>query len=172
MERWLPLAGFRNYLVSEEGFVRHENNSQDLACLVNTTGVVYVTLWQDGKRYSRGLARLVAQTFLPEPEFPHFDTPINLNGDGSDNRVTNLMWRPRWFAVKYHKQFDEKPKGFRVPIVDLDSGERFPTSWEAAIKFGLLDHDILKQTLNHQRVFPTNQLFEPEWRNATYLIEQ
>ena len=171
MERWEIIPDFPNYLVSDEGFVRHEKGEQDLKCLTNNTGVVYVNLWQDGRRHGRSLARLVALAFLAEPEYPHFDTPINLNGDGSDNRASNLMWRPRWFAVKYHQQFYSSPKGFRVPIVDLDSGERFPNSWEAATKFGLLDIDILKQTLTHNRVFPTNQLFEVEWRKTSYLID-
>lgn len=168
MERWEPISEFPYYLVSDAGFVRHESKKKDLIVSVNNTGNVFVSLWVDGKAVNRSLARLVAQTFLDIPIQPSFDTPINLNGDRYDNRALNLVWRPLWFARRYFQQFNRPPEGFSVPIIELKTGEQFSSSWEAAIKYGLLDRQIFLATMGNRPVWPTDQLFEPIWRNTPY----
>jgi hypothetical protein len=91
-----------------------------------------------------------------------FNTPIHLNGDKDDNRADNLTLRPLWFAREYHKQFESPPRGLRIPVEITNGvglGEFFKTSWDAAIKYGLLDREILIATLNQMYVFPTYQRF-------------
>ena len=168
MEQWASIYGFPNYLVSDRGLVIHERKGRELTRFTNNSGVVYVGLTLGERTYNRSVPLLVANAFLEDPPFETFNGVINLNGDRLDNRAENLRWRPYWFVRKYFQQFKQPPKGFKVPVIELDSGLRFPNSWTAAITYGLLDFDILTRTLNHQRVFPTNQLFEPIWRNTPY----
>ena len=52
------------------------------------------------------------------------------------------------------------PQGFSVPIVETHTGEEFPTSWDAAIKYGLIDRDILLAIQNKTFVWPTYQFFK------------
>jgi hypothetical protein len=47
-----------------------------------------------------------------------------------------------------------------VPIVEIQSGERFENSWEAVVKYGVLHKDITFSIFNEERVFPTGQRFE------------
>ena len=155
------LKDFPGYWISSDGSVKNERRSYPLSRLVNNTGAVYVSLYQDGKAYNRSLARLVAEAFLPEPESEAFDTPINLNGNRMDCRLENLMWRPYWFARAYFKQFHNNQRGYNCPVELLDTGERFNTSWEAAVKYGLLDRDILVKTMNHEQVWPAMFTFRP-----------
>lgn len=159
---WAPIPDFPGYSVNYLGEVRNDDTGGRLLVLTmnrSRNGLVQVGLMKDGTQYKRGVALLVANAFLDPPAIPTFDTPINLDGDRTNNHVENLMWRPRWFAIKYHSQFHQERRGFADPIVDVDTGEIFHDSFAAAKKYGLLDREILMATLNRTYVWPTYQRF-------------
>lgn len=54
----------------------------------------------------------------------------------------------------------EGPTGINRPIVDVRTHECFDRSWDAAIKYGLIDRDIMLSILNRTVVFPTFQMFQ------------
>lgn len=164
-EKWVPLNEFPGYLVSTDGRVMNDWGDRIKQPSRNQQGVCVVNLHQGGRQYLRSLAVLVANTFLYNPDVPrHFDTPIHLNGDRMDCRVDNLALRPRWFAIRYHQQFSEWERenrfGFKCPVMLIETEEVFPTSWEAAIKYGLLDREIFIATANRTYVFPHQFHFE------------
>lgn len=149
------------YSVSSHGRIRNDKSGRILVMTVNQRGVVQVGLVHHrGPQVKRSVALLVARTFLSEPEQSAFDTPIHLDGDKLNNHAHNLMWRPRWFAVRYHQQFHNDERGFAVPVMEINSGETFKDSWSAAIKFGLIDREIALASLNRTYVWPTYQMFE------------
>ena len=156
---WEIIPEFPGYSVSREGRVRNDDTGRILALTKNQHGLIQVGLMRDCNQYKRGVALLVANAFLPPSTIEAFNTPINLDGDRTNNRVENLMWRPRWFAILYHRQFHNDLRGFREPIMEVRTKQRFPNSWEAAITFGLLDREILIATLNRTYVWPTYQEF-------------
>lgn len=157
---WREIPDFPGYSVSNMGRIRNDRTDRIMALQINQHGIVHVGLFRDGKQHKRGVALLVCEAFLPPPSPPTFDTPIHLDGDLTNNHIDNLMWRPRWFAVKYHKQFDSRePMGFSGPIQDKRTGQVFRNSWEAATTFGLLDREIFLATLNRTYVWPTYQEF-------------
>lgn len=156
---WEIIPEFPDYSVSAFGKVRNEITGRVLAMTQNQHGILHVGLMRDGRQHKRAVALLVARMFLPAPEPDTFDTPINLDGDRGHCVVDNLMWRPRWFAVRYHKQFFSNQRGFVKPIVEIHTGERFKTSWDAATKYGLLDREIMTATINRTYVWPTYQQF-------------
>ena len=159
MEEWRSIPGFENYAVSDQGRVMNLDTDYFMALTRNQRGILMVGLVRDGVQYKRSVTVLVADAFLEPHKLPAFDTPVNLDGDRTNNEVENLVWRPRWFAVKYAQQFYSSERGFLVPIEDIATGETFPTSWEAATKYGLLDREILTATINHTFVWPTYQRF-------------
>ena len=154
-----PIEYFPGYSVSPSGVVRNDDTGRGMALTKNQHGIVQVGLMQNGTQYKRGVALLVAKAFLSPPISSAFNTPINLDGDRSNNHIENLMWRPRWFAIFYHRQFYNDKRGFREPVIDVKTKEWFPNSWEAAIKYGLLDREIMIATLNRTYVWPTYQEF-------------
>lgn len=160
-EQWSPLWEFPGYWISNHGVVRHTDRAFPLSTNINNTGTVYVSLWHNNKAYNRALALLVASTFLDPPPLDTFNCPINLNGVRRDCRAENLMWRPTWFARKYRQQFVNGKRGFKIPVMILETGETFDNSWEAAIKYGLLDADILERTYNNEKVWPEDLTFRP-----------
>ena len=159
MEHWKEIPEFPGYSVSDMGHVRNDETGYLLTLLQNREGVVNVGMIKDKRQYKRAVALLVARAFLDPPSPPAFDTPINLDGDRTNNDVTNLMWRPRWFAIAYARQFHTERKGIRVPIEDVNTGEHYRNSWAAATQLGLLDKEILLAIMNHTYVWPTYQIF-------------
>lgn len=144
---WIDLPA---YSVSDEGDVRNDASLRNLAQSVTASGVRKVSLNDsDGKRRTLGVAHLVATNFV-EGETTTFDTVINLDGDRSNNRAENLMWRPRWFAVAYHRQFSRVPVGGHC--VCFDTEEIFPRPIDAAMKYGLMEIDIVQSCFRTEEV--------------------
>lgn len=156
---WIPIEEFPGYSVSQDGRVKNDDKTRLLTLTRNQLGIIQVGLMRNGVQYKRGVALLVARAFLPPPSPATFNTPINLDGDRSNNHAENLMWRPRWFAIKYHQQFHKERRGFNEPIVEINTDEKFPDSWAAATTYGLLDLEIVLATLNRTYVWPTYQEF-------------
>ena len=127
--------------MSDAGSVRNDETERILLPQVNQHGIVNVGLTKNKVQYKRALSILVAEAFVLRPSFT-FDTPINLDGDRRNNRADNLLWRPRWFATKYYQQFQQTHPCFSRKVQNIETGEVFNTSWEAALALGALDRDI------------------------------
>lgn len=159
MERWEPIDLFPGYSVSSYGRIRADKSGRILALNTNQYGVLQVGMMRDREQRHRSVPLLVANAFLPSPG-EAFDTPINLDGDRSNNHVDNLAWRPRWFAIKYNQQFKHPyPNRINAPIIDLKTQEISVNSLECAKRYGLLEEDVVLSILNRTYVWPTYQEF-------------
>lgn len=158
-EHWKAIERFPEYSVSNYGRVRSNKSGRILSTSPNQFGVVQVGLMKDGVQYHRSVPLLVAKAFIPIKPGP-FDTPINLDGDRLNNRVDNLVWRPRWFAIKYNRQFRfPYPDRIDRPIVDKKTGEVSNNSLDCACRYGLLEEEIVISILTRTYVWPTYQEF-------------
>jgi hypothetical protein len=159
-ENWVRIEEFPDYSVNPLGQVRKESTGRPLVVRINQYGVPYVGMMWAGRQRIRSLPRLVATAFIPQPN-QIFDTPINLNGDRTDCRVENLVWRPRWYAVYYVNQFQDRyDNPINVPIREVETGEEFPDSLSAGCRFGLLEREVVLSILNNTLAWPTYQQFE------------
>lgn len=157
---WVAVEGFPGYSVNPLGEVRKDSTGRVLHTRLNQYGVPYVGLMRDWRQRIRSLPRLVATAFVPVPN-EIFDTPINLDGNRTNCRVDNLMWRPRWYAIYYVNQFkDRYDNPINAPVRDVESGEEFPDSLSAACRFGLLEREVVLSILNNTLAWPTYQQFE------------
>jgi NUMOD4 motif len=158
-EQWRLIEHFPGYSVSNHGRVRTDKTGRILALSENQFGLLQVGLMRDEEQKHRSVPLLVAKAFIPQPTGP-FDTPINLDGDRHNNHVDNLAWRPRWFAIRYNRQFRypyENP--ILAPVVELRTGEVSENSLECAKRYGLLEQDLVLSVLNRTYVWPTYQEF-------------
>jgi len=158
-ENWKPIMGFPWYSVSDWGRIRSDKSERILSLSQNQYGLVYVGMVRNKVQYHRSVPLLVAIAFIPNDLEP-FDTPINLDGDRFNNHVDNLMWRPRWFAIRYNQQF-KWPTASPImhPIQDLKTGEVSENSFDCAIRYGLLESDLIMSIYNRTFVWPTYQQF-------------
>lgn len=159
MEQWSPVQDFPNYSVSNLGRLRREHTGRIIPPQVNQRGALYVPMWRDGQQYQRALGLLIARAFVP-PLNKEFDHIIQLDGDRTNCQAENLMWRPRWFAIQYNRQWREHhPYRITDPIVDLATELVYDGTGGVAITFGLLEKDILLSILNRTYAWPTYQQF-------------
>ena len=158
-ERWVPIDHFPGYSVSDQGRIRADRSGKFLSLNQNQFGVMQVGLMRDGVQRHRSVPLLVARAFVEEPGGA-FDTPINLDGDRTNNRAENLLWRPRWFAIKYNQQFNRSnPRRINRALIERKTGAVCRNSLECAKKYGLLEDDLVLSVLNRTYVWPTYQEF-------------
>jgi hypothetical protein len=159
-EEWRVIEEFPDYAVSSYGRVRNLVTDLIKTPTQNQQGTASVLLMRDHDQYRRSVSVLVASAFVEREQYNH-NTPIHLDGDLTNHHPDNLRWRPRWFALKYHKQF--KPGYFPAinePIEDVVTKRQYRNSLEASMEHGLLDVEIFLAIVNRTVVFPTNQRFQ------------
>lgn len=160
METWLEIFEFPGYSVSNWGRVRNDYSGRVLTLLRNQSGVAHVGMMKGGIQQKRSVPKLVAERFLSHSTLDDFDTPIHLDGDRTNNEVSNLEWRPKWFADTYTRQWNVLGTRIDQPIRDVDTGERYANTTDAAKTHGLLERDIVQSISTGVKVFPTLQRFE------------
>ncbi len=170
-EEWVTLDEFPNYCVSRAGHVLHKQSGRLLRVRFNQFGVPYVGLMRDWeprantdpipRQYVRSLPLLVAEAFVPRTN-EVFDTPLQKDGDRNNCAADNLVWRPRWYAVQYNRQFSGEPyeSPIRQPVYAINENETFPDSLSAACHYGILEREVVLAVTNKGYAWPTYQLFE------------
>lgn len=91
MEEFRDIKGFENYQVSNLGRIYSKKRRAYLKVKrLAGRGYYQVRLSKDGFYYYKNLHRLIAETFIPNPN--NYRTVNHINGNKLDNRVSNLEW--------------------------------------------------------------------------------
>lgn len=95
-EIWKDIKGYEGkYQISNTGFVKslnfnHTGKEKILKNKVNRRGYCYVTIYQNGKQNYPGIHRLVAETFIPNPN--QLEQVNHIDGNKENNNIENLEW--------------------------------------------------------------------------------
>lgn len=148
---------FPEYMITREGLVYTRASGIRRKTSLTQEGAVKITLFRSGKAYTKSLPLLVAKAWLYNDYNPDlFDTPIHLDNDSTNNHVDNLAWRPRWFAVKYQRQYwNEEYRYAKTMVQDVKTGEIYETLIEVCQKYGYLYMDVLQSCIKGDVVFPS-----------------
>ena len=160
MELWKKIPEFPRYSVSNEGRVKNDLTGRIMRCALNQQEVLNVGLMNGHQRH-RSVPLLVATAFV-SGRSEIFDTPICLDADPWNCRANNLVWRPRWFAVRYKRQWRDQDIGILLnrQIRNCNTGEVFADSRECAMWYGLLEWDLFQSIQHRTYVWPLYQQFE------------
>lgn len=159
-DEWRPIAGFPDYEIDPHGNIVKASSGRPLRVTSNGYGHHKVNLRLNGKTYTRALEQLVAKTYLPPPARRDFISVIHLDGNLENYFVENLMWRPRYFTVRYHRQFALPIFRRRTPaLLEVKTGDIYERAQVAVTTHGLLLNELLLAVSQRTYVWPTYQEF-------------
>lgn len=132
MEIWKDIEGYEGYQVSNEGRVKslnYKRTKQEKILKGNNIGLGYfqVKLYKDGKYEMKLVHRLVAETFLENPN--HYDQVNHKDENKENNCVDNLEWCDRDYNCNYgtrNQKIGESSRkrcSKRVDQIDPQTGE-------------------------------------------------
>lgn len=152
-----------NYSVSPDGKIYNDNTGR-LKVPAISKGYYKVDLYKDGKRETKRIHRLVAESFIPNPnglpEINHKD------GNRLNNSIDNLEWVNRsqnmihaysTGLTKPHPSYGmlgkKNPNGGSKgkPIICVETNEYFKNAAEAERRLGISDSCILDVIHGYQQ---------------------
>lgn len=179
MEIWKTIEDFPEYEVSNFGNIRSIDRdfTDSLGRLYHKKGqlikITYqkdkkseykqamVHIWSNGKDYRLIVSRLVAKTFIPNPNnYPQ----INHKDENSlNNNVDNLEWCTCEYNIRYRDLIERRAKkkcrAIDVYDKELNFLETMPSGVEASKKYGVSKSSI-SQSCNGTSYFVKNYHFE------------
>ncbi len=160
VEQWKILQGYGGYSVSDQGRVRRTVDERIVAIGITKQKHLYVKIMHEGIQITRGLALLVCETFVPllNPRF-ETPTPIHLDGDTTNCRAINLVWRPRWFALAWTAQFGCNLKSHHG-VRNITTGVEYNNIWDVVHDQGVMFNEVIMAVCNKTPIFPTWDRYE------------
>ena len=155
MEIWRDIKDFEGlYQVSNLGRVRSLNFNhtigkvKELSLRNDKKGYKQVILYKDGKTKSYKVHRLVAETFIENPN--NYEQINHKNEIKSDNTVNNLEWCTNEYNHNYGTRNERVRKSLSKKTLCITTGEVFNSMREASIKYGISNGSI-SECCNNKR---------------------
>lgn len=145
------LENYPRYTISVRGAIWDTKLDRRVATQVNEDGYLKTTLRDtDNKRKGLYIHRLLALTFIPNPE--NKDTVNHIDGDKLNNTLSNLEWATRSEQVQHAwdtgliQNLAARKAGIRKhqgkPVTCITTGETWNSIGAAAEELGLQKSNI------------------------------
>lgn len=90
MEEYKLIDGLGYFAVSRSGKIKNTNTGNVLTPTMNKRGYYSYTFYYKGNKTNKRIHRLVAETFIENPE--HLPYVNHIDGNKKNNHVENLEW--------------------------------------------------------------------------------
>nr|UVM82196.1 MAG: zinc-binding loop region of homing endonuclease [Bacteriophage sp.] len=147
---FVKIPGVSGYLVNKKGGIFSEFKGEVMKPALRSGYYFVVIMTDDGKRVNKMIHRLMAETFLPNPDnLPEID---HIDGNALNNNLDNLRWVTKKENQNNPISREGRYKAIRkrqgIPIKAFYNGKsvgNFTCLMEAARKFSLHCTMISKQ---------------------------
>lgn len=124
------IENYPNYTISDKGEIINTNTNKELKPYIRKDGYVVATLSKGGKKYKCYLHRLVAETFIPNPD--NLFQVNHKDEDKTNNCVSNLEWITPKDNCNYGTRNERQGLGHSKPIEQYDLEGNFIKEWDSA----------------------------------------
>ena len=121
---------YPNYTISDKGEIVNTNTNKKLKGYIRKDGYVVVSLSKGGKKYKCYLHRLVAETFISNPD--NLSQVNHKDEDKTNNCVSNLEWITPKDNCNYGTRNERQGLGHSKPIEQYDLEGNFIKEWDSA----------------------------------------
>ena len=133
------LANYKGYSICSDGVVYSHKTHKIMKLSKNHKGYLQVCLTLDGKKVTKRVHRLVAESFIPNPKgLPQVN---HIDGDKTNNDISNLEWcdnsQNQKHAYRVLGREGHGGGGGKTPVICTDTGEQFNSISDAARKTGI-----------------------------------
>ena len=160
MEQWKSLAflGFNDYEVSNYGRVKNTKTGYILKGQADNYGYPTVSLYENKKRTTKLVHRLVAITFLPNPD--NLPEVNHKDENKFNNHIDNLEWCTSGYNINYGNRNEKagkaiskkrRDKEHAKPVINLDTQEVFQCAIDAAKEYNLYNGSHISACCNGKR---------------------
>lgn len=135
METWKTAANNSDYEVCTDGRIKRKSTGTILVATNDSRGYPAVTMWDEKGQHTKNVHRLVAETFLPNPDNKR--TVNHIDGDKSNNHISNLEWNTMSENIShaYRTGLKRRPDTCGSPkrrVRIVETGETFDSIGECA----------------------------------------
>ena len=138
------IENYPNYTISDKGEIVNTNTNKELKGYIRKDGYVIISLSKGGKKYKCYLHRLVAETFIPNPD--NLPQVNHKDEDKTNNCVSNLEWITPKDNCNYGTRNERQGLGHSKPIEQYDLEGNFIKEWDSAAQ---VERDL---GFNHQNI--------------------
>ena len=136
-----PIPNFEKYYIYDTGDVYNTDTNKMLEGTIRLSGYKVYRLSKDGKKYQFYAHRLVAENFIPNPNFlPQVN---HINEDKRDNRVENLEWSSALHNLEHSRVIEKASVAKFTKVRCITTDRIYDSIKEAADEFGLAHSNIV-----------------------------
>lgn len=140
------------YSITSEGQIWSKKTNKYLIGSINQKGYRTISIYHKGKTITVRPYRLVAQSFIPNPNnLPQ----VNHKDENKLNDcVDNLEWCDNWYNEHYGTRAERGGLKRRKPIIQYDKDWNFIKEWDSATTAGKelnIDARRISEAIYHQR---------------------
>lgn len=125
------LTKYPNYLINKDGIIINKSG-HIISQIIDKKGYINVLLHINKQQFLRRVHRLVAETFIPNPnnylEVNHKDE------NKQNNSVDNLEWCNRKYNLNYGTVKERIAKGRSIPIYSIDIDTKKITHYNSILE--------------------------------------
>lgn len=150
---WKAIKQYPLYEINERGVVRNRDTRYVTTQRMNRNGYLYVQLYDGEKNHVCLVHRLVAETFIPNPD----NLPVVNHIDECcvHNAADNLEWVTYQDNSNHGTRNERIVRERKIPVIAFnEQGEtimRFPSRYDAARALNVSEHAVRSAVKNHNK---------------------